>query len=229
MTTIVLSIQFDENGNLVRWYGKPILLDSNIPRDPEVLRLLDEYQSTVNAISKQIIGNTKTFLDPDCRLNECNLGNLVTDALIYNRAKQYNGPYWTDASIAIVNGGGIRGTVPIGNISKYDLLSIIPFENPLLVLNVTGHVLRFAFETSVLEYGYGGEFLQVSGLRIVYNVMNKPGQRVESIEVLCQKCQIPKYEKLDINKEYGIIVDSYYYNGGGMFDMFKVSIRPTDE
>lgn len=174
-------------------------------------------------MSKQIIGNTKTFLDRKCRLGECNLGNFVTDAAVFNRAKQYRGPYWTDASIAIMNGGGIRAAIPVGNISKYDLLSVLPFENRLLLLNVTGHVLKLALETSVQAYGHGGEFLQVSGLRVVYNVMNKPGQRVESVEVLCQKCEIPKYEKLDINEEYGIIIDSYNYGGGCQFDMYKVS------
>lgn len=209
----------------MRWYGKPILLDSSIPRDPQILRLLDEYQSIINAISKQIIGSTKTSLDPNCRSVECNMGNFVMDAVVYNRAKQYKGPYWTDAAIAVMNGGGIRSTVPVGNISKYDLLSILPFENRLLVLNVTGHVLKLALETSVEEYNRGGEFLQVSGLRVVYNLGNKPGQRVESVDVLCQKCDIPKYEKLDINEKYGIIIDAYNYGGGCNFEMYKVSVR----
>lgn len=188
------------------------------------MRLLDEYQSIINSLSKQIIGNAKTSLDPNCRRGECNLGNFIADALVYNRAKQYQGPYWTDASIAIVNGGGIRATISVGNISRYDLLSILPFENQLMVLNVTGHVLRLALETSVKTYDQSSEFLQVSGLRVVYNLMNKPGERVQSVEVLCQKCEIPMYEILDINEEYGIIIDSYNYGGGCQFDMYKVSI-----
>lgn len=225
---IDIFIQFNENGRLVRWYGKPILLDSSIPRDPQMLRLLDEYQSVINTMSKQIIGKTKTSLDPECHLGECNLGNFVTDALIYSRAKQYMGSFWTDASVAIVNDGAIRAKISVGNISKYDLLSTLPFENQLLVLNVTGHVLKLALETSVQAYNnHGTDFLQVSGLRVVYNLMNKPGQRVESVEVLCRKCEIPKYEKLDINEEYGIIIDSYNYGGGYQFDMYKVSIRLT--
>lgn len=184
------------------------------------MRLLDEYQSIINVVSKQIIGKTKTSLDYQCHRSECNLGNFITDALVFNRVKQYKGPYWTDASIAIHNGGGIRAAIPVGNISKYDLLSVLPFENQLLVLNVTGHVLKLALEKSVRAYAHGSEFLQISGLRVVYNLMNKPGQRVESVDVLCQKCEIPKYEKLDINEEYGIIINSFNY---GQFDMYKVS------
>lgn len=187
------------------------------------MRLLGEYQSIINVVSNQIIGKTKTSLDGECHHGECNLGNFVTDALVYNRVKQYKGPYWTDASIAILNGDGIRAAIPVGNISKYDLMSILPFENQLLVLNVTGHVLKLALETSVQAHDMSA-FLQVSGLRVVYNLMNKPGQRVESVDVLCQKCAIPKYEKLDNNEKYGIIIDSYNYDGGCQFDMYKVSV-----
>lgn len=50
----------------------------------------------------------KVALDGDCRFRECNFGNLVADSMIYVRSVQYNGAdgYWTDAAIALMNGGG---------------------------------------------------------------------------------------------------------------------------
>lgn len=61
------------------------------------------------------------------------------------------------------------------------------------------------------------------GLRVVYNVQNKPGNRVEYVEVLCAKCSIPKYEPLDENRTYVAVVGTFLMDGGDFFDMLKVS------
>lgn len=47
-------------------------------------------------------------LDGDCRFRECNFGNLITDTMVYARAIQYTSTdgHWTDAPIALMNGGG---------------------------------------------------------------------------------------------------------------------------
>lgn len=214
-------LQFDDDGNLVRWYGQPILLDATIPRDPQVLRLLDKYRPAIDALSNQIVGETKTTLDRNCRESECNFGNLITDAFIRMRVLQYDGPYWTDAPIALINGGAIRASAPVGNISKYDLITILPFNNTLRVLNVTGHVLKLVLEQSFVPDSSGrGEFLQVSGLHILYDPMEKNGQRIKSVNVLCSECPVPSYQKLDIDKQYGILTTSFVYN---FFKMLQVS------
>lgn len=51
---------------------------------------------------------SQVTLDSNCRFTECNLGNLIADAMVYVRSMQYNGTdgYWTDAPIALMNGGG---------------------------------------------------------------------------------------------------------------------------
>lgn len=218
-----MEMKFDDDGNLVRWYGQPILLDASVPRSPEFLKLLDKYQPTIDMLSNQIVGETKTILDNNCRHSECNFGNLIADAFIYNHLKNYTGPYWTDASIALINSGAIRAPAAIGNITNYDLITILPFSSTLYILNVTGHVLKLALERSIERYGNSGEFLQVSGLQITYDLMRNEGQRVVSVNVLCRECFIPTYDKLDINKIYGIITTSFIYNGGNAFDMFQVN------
>lgn len=199
-------------------------MDASIPRDPQVLYALAKYRPTIDTLLQQIVGESKTVLDNACRVGECNLGNLLADAFIFNRLHQYDGPHWTDAPLAIVNGGVIRSSAAVGNISKYDMITMLPYNNTLMVLNVTGHVIRLALERSVERYnGYSGEFLQMSGIHVTYDMGKKPGQRVHSIEVLCNECDIPSYQKLDIDKQYGIIITSFLYYGGDVFDMFQVT------
>lgn len=182
----------------------------------------------MNEIAEKVIGNTKVRLDASkCRTNECNVGNFVSDAFVNTRIRQYNGNDLTDAPIAIIAGGDIRSSGKIGPITRFDLETILPFENQLVAVNITGSVLRQVLEHSVkkyVEYGPPGEFLQMSGMHVVYNISNAPGERVVSANVLCSNCSVPSYENLDPNRQYGIIISTYLYDGGDGFSMFKVSL-----
>nr|CAD7403331.1 unnamed protein product [Timema cristinae] len=67
-----LDLVFDEHGEIISNKGNPILLDSSVTRD-------------IEALQNTVVGRTKVLLDGDrknCRLVECNMGNLITDAMI---------------------------------------------------------------------------------------------------------------------------------------------------
>lgn len=59
------------------------------------------------------------------------------------------------------------------------------------------------------------------GLKVTFNVTRPVGNRVVSVDVLCNKCDVPKYERLDPKKMYRVIVNSFLANGGDGFVMFK--------
>lgn len=187
--------------------------------------MLEKYRPDVEFLTKDMAGIAKVELSNDCMFSECNFGNLITDAGVYSHAKDYDGTGWTDASISIINSGGIRESVAIGNVSRFMLTTVLPFGNTLMVIQVPGHVLKAALERSVELYGMTEvkPFLQMSGIHVVYNVKKPIGNRVESVEVLCSNCTLPVYEELDLNRMYGIIIDSFLYSGGDGYTMFKVS------
>lgn len=220
-------LQFDEDGNLVKWGGQPILLNGSIPSDPEVLNLLEEYRPAVAELTEKAIGQTKVYLEGwKCRAIECNLGNFISDSMVFARAKEFIGNGWTDAPIALVQSGDIRASIRVGNITKFDLKSVLPYNNGLYVMNVTGSLLKRILEHSVELYtGDRGEFLQMSGIRVTFNVTRPAKDRITSLEILCSDCEIPKYEKYYTNRIYGIIISSFLHDGGDGFDMIKVSTK----
>lgn len=225
MYIIFFQIQFDEQGNLIRWGGRPILLNATVPRDDEVLRLLEKFRPAIVDLVESKIGSTLVHLDGDsCRRAECNIGNMITDAHIYTRLNQYNGTYWTDAAIALLQSGGIRSSISPVNISKFDLKTALPYKNELFVVNATGALLVQVLEHAVGHYtGDRGEFMQMSGMHVKYDMSKASGQRVQSVEVLCTQCDIPSYSSIDANEEYGVIISDFLYDGGDGYTMFKVS------
>ena len=89
------------------------------------------------------------------RSAETNLGDLAADALRDQ----------TGAQIAFVNGGGIRMSIPAGDVTYGDIYTVFPFNNQVCVVEVTGQQILDALEWGVhLLPGEFGGFFQVSGL-----------------------------------------------------------------
>lgn len=111
MSLIVFTtiLKFDAEGNLVSWDGSPILLNGTIPRDDDILAALNVYRPGILELQNKVVGYTKVLLDGStCRREECNLGNLIADAMVNEYALTYkdDNNYWTDAAIAFIQGGG---------------------------------------------------------------------------------------------------------------------------
>lgn len=221
-----LNITFDSNNNVESWDGLPILLDNNTLQDPNILAEVTEMSKELEAEKQKVVGYSAVYLEGDskvCRLMECNLGNLITDGMVSHHAHKIplNGS-WSDAAIAILNSGGIRAPIERGNISRGDVLTTMPFRNNVDLINLQGKYLRQALEHSVQHYdklNRAGAFLQVSGLRVTYDLCKPPGQRVVSAYTRCRRCSSPRYSPLDDDKIYTIVTLDFVIRGG---DGFKV-------
>ncbi|KAE9545071.1 hypothetical protein AGLY_000614 [Aphis glycines] len=176
-----LWLEFDKDGEVVKCHGNPILLDSRIEQDLEVLNEVQIIKRAVDNKTQGVIGSTSVFLEgvnEYCRFRECNLGNFIMDSFIdYNVRKNIKSfdlaKYWTDAPISMMQAGGIRRNINNisrrGNITFGDLLSTLPFQNDVGKITTKGSDIWAAFEHSVQRYSTtvaNGEFLQVSGKRI---------------------------------------------------------------
>lgn len=54
-----------------------------------------------------------------------------------------------------------------------------------------------------------------------YDISRPVNQRVVSLSVLCTKCRVPKYEPLDPEEIYTVVMPSYIVSGGDGFSMIK--------
>lgn len=224
-----MKVEFDANGNLVSFDGSPILLNGAVDRDSDVVQLLDVYRPGILELD-EVIGQTRVLLDATrCRFEECNIGNMIADSMVmtYTMSQDESSQYWTDAAIAFIQGGGIRASIEVGqdgNITKKDLKTVLPFGNAVVVAEVTGETIKHILERSVYRYdgtnGYG-EFLQMAGVHVVYDLSKPPGQRVVSAEVRCARCTTPSYGALYDYDRYKIIISQFLWEGGDGYSMFS--------
>ncbi|XP_018422636.1 PREDICTED: 5'-nucleotidase isoform X1 [Nanorana parkeri] len=224
-----LNVTFDAQGNVLHSWGNPILLNSSIPEDPAVLAEVNKWKEQLLEYSAQEIGKTLVFLNGsslECRFRECNMGNLICDAMISNNIRHPDEINWNHVSLCLMNGGGVRASIDErtsnGSITTEDLLSVLPFGGTFDLIEVKGSTLKRAFEHSVHRYGAStGEFLQVGGIRVVYNLDRKPWQRVVKLEAICTKCRVPKYVPVENDQVYKVALPAFLAEGGDGFTMLK--------
>lgn len=222
---------FNENGDLIQYNGRPILLDSKVEKEPDVVELLEKYRVAVDELGRIQLGETRVLLDGhSCRFKECNLGNLITDAMVYQYAHRYHTTtpstkYWSDVGIGLIQSGGIRASIDGETyITKLHINTVLPFGDRLVTEYLTGEEIRQVLEWSVHRYGpqaRNGEFLQVSGLKIRYNVSQPAGERVTYVEAKCASCVIPEYYAIEHNATYKVIMNEYLYRGGDGFNSLR--------
>ncbi|XP_037280748.2 protein 5NUC isoform X3 [Rhipicephalus microplus] len=234
-----ISITWNQRGEVVRWSGQPVLLDRSIPEDPDGIALLDRYRDQVAQSQASVVAESKVLLDGDknrCRLEECNLGNLVMDAFLKKMASLPSPQAsWTRVAAVIANAGGIRASIDEqstgGRITFEDVVNVLPFGNTLVEMNVTGAQLKGLLEHGVHRHDVKGdvppaELVLAAGLRVVYDIQREPYDRVVEAHILCTECRVPRYEPLEDARQYRIAALSYIVHGGDNFDFSFV--KPKD-
>jgi 5'-nucleotidase len=193
----------------IDWAGIPVT--DAVEEEPVTAAIVARYEKELSAELDKPLGSTSVELDAlqiNNRNQETNLGNLVTDA--FRQA--------TTAEICILNGGSIRSNTkyPAGQISKRDILSILPFENQIVKVEVSGALIKAALENGVSQLPdekESGRFPQVSGLHFEFDTRKSVGSRVVKIMIGGQP--------LDEKKNYTLTSSSYLINGGDGYTMFK--------
>ncbi|KAM3965772.1 protein 5NUC-like isoform 2-T2 [Aphomia sociella] len=221
-----LYLKFDTKGEIVDYDGSPLLLNQEVPKDPELLEIIKRYRSNIDILNSEIIGVSSVFLDGDCRLRECNLGDLITDAVL-NYTRRYYDEY-SDVFIAVVQGGRIRASIdqpekPF-NLTRNDWITVLPFSDPLSIVTINGTILKHMLEHSVSTWRLidsTGQFLQFSGMKVLYDLGKPPGSRVVSAKAICTKCRPDELKDIKDDYEYKVFMPTFLAEAGDGFTMFE--------
>jgi 5'-nucleotidase len=207
------------NLNINRQTGKLESLDweiipvnQSIADAPEFAAVTDKYKDLIAKLSVKVgeAGVRLNALSADNRQRETNVGNFVGDSF---RAA-------TNADAALINGGSIRADLNFepGVLSERDVLSILPFGNEVVKIEVSGATLRQALEHGIArsaEDNEPGRFPQVSGIRYAFDASRPANSRITEVSV--------NGNPLDEKKIYTLALTKYVHEGGDGYAMFKNS------
>jgi 2',3'-cyclic-nucleotide 2'-phosphodiesterase (5'-nucleotidase family) len=185
----------------------------NLKGDTEIAARLAALTKTQDAVLSQKVASTAIALEGKreiVRTQQSNLGTLIANGMLFV----------SGADIALMNGGGIRDSIPAGDITLKQVYTIMPFGNYIQTGKFKGSELD-----AILENGVGklpapdGRFPHLAGWTYSLDISKPAGDRVSNIMVGGQP--------VDPNKEYTLATLNFLFNGGDDYRML-VGKNSTD-
>lgn len=207
-------VVFDDNGVVKQASGDPIYLDKSITPDPAVLARIKEFGAPIEALKNQEVAETTKAIDgsrENCRTRECEMGNLVSDAVL-DRVKDQG------VEIVITNGGGLRASIDQGTVTMGEVLNVLPFQNTVATFQISGKDLVAGLENGLSQIEDGaGRFPQVAGLKYSFDKSATANAgRVKSVEVM----QGGGWTPINPDKDYLVATNNYVRQGGDGYKVF---------
>jgi 2',3'-cyclic-nucleotide 2'-phosphodiesterase (5'-nucleotidase family) len=176
------------------------LVDSGLDDDPAVTRMVAAYSRKVRELDT-VIGRLRGELKKG-GTGAGSLGNFVTDGIRWQATLKTGKPI----TVALMNAGGLRrSTITEGELRARDIFELLPFENALLTVDLTGEQLKKLLVTILTANE------AQSGARILYKTTAEKKNEAESIKLGEGTGEI----EIDPARTYTIVTIDYLYNVGG--------------
>ena len=195
--------------------------------------------STVDAEYGAVFAKTEILLngerDPGNRTEQTNLGSLITDAMVWTVVSAGGLEAYYDAPVVgVTNGGGIRATIDVGDVTKNNINSVLPFGNTVAVIYVTGAELLEALEASTYctPEAVGG-FPQTSGIEWtldttkafdqgeIYTLDGKESSYYAPASIQRVTITAVNGEPFDKSATYAVVTNNFCAAGGDTYNVFN--------
>lgn len=166
-------------------------INQEIAPDEKIATFVMPYKQQLEADMNQVIGHSETRLTKPGTQAETLLGNFFTDALLHEGRK-------LDPEIDFAFGtkGGLRIELPKGDITKGHIFELMPFENQLVILELTSEKVE-----QLANYIAASNGQPLSGMRM--QIRNGKASNI-----------IIGTRPLQKNKTYKLLTYDYLANGG---------------
>lgn len=201
-----------------------------------IMEPIDKAYSEKFAESEVELNGTKA---PDGnRDSETNLGDLITDAMLWKVLADAEITVPEENVIALTNGGGIRASIGVGDVTKKDINTVLPFGNTLAVVYVKGSELLEALEASTYctPEALGG-FPQVAGMQFTvatyekYDANDKsyPGSTYYGPKTI-NRVTIEEINGKDFDPQatYAVVTNNFVAAGGDTYYAFAAATNQFD-
>ena len=153
-----------------RYQYKMVRLDSTYDEkiDPKLAKYVDKKRRQMEKQMQVVVARTEAELESFPP--ESPLSNFLTDLLLSEASEYIKDTAFDNLDLSMLNFGGIRTTMPAGNVTVGDIFNISPFDNYLTFIVLKGSELRKALEKFTDKFN-----APYAGVTITYQ-NNRPSQ-----------------------------------------------------
>ena len=211
---------------------------AGLEKDEAVLAVAQAIIEEVDAKYGAVFATSEVLLNgdraPGNRTEETNLGDLITDAMVWSVVKE-GGIEQAEPNqvVGITNGGGIRAAIAQGDVTMKNVNTVLPFGNTVAVVYVTGAELLEALEASTYctPDAIGG-YPQTSGIEWtldttkafdqgdLYTLDGKETSYYSPASIQRVTITAVNGEPFDVNAVYAVVTNNFCAAGGDTYNAF---------
>lgn len=182
-----------------------VQLTDSIAPDSAILKIIEPYKEIVDKQMNEVLIKSSTpFIKSQ---PEGELGNFVADLVLQKGNQLYKSEDNIQIDLCILNNGGLRTSLPKGEISRRKIFELMPFENELVVVTISGEKAK-----SLFNYVAENDGVPVSGIK-----MGIKDHQPTNIMI--------NEKPFDPNKTYKVISSDYLALGGDKMAFFKNPVK----
>lgn len=175
-------------------------VDASIADDEAVDKMLAAYSPKVRELD-EVIGSLKGELRKG-GMGAGSMGNFVSDGMRWQASLKLGPP----VDLALMNGGGLRrSSISEGELRARDIFELLPFENALVTVELTGEQVM-----KLLQMIVAGREAQ-SGALVVYFTTAEKTNEMESARLRTREGE----KEIDPHATYRIVTIDYLVSVGG--------------
>jgi len=197
-----LTFIFDENNKIIS--AEPFLDNlferaDTLKDDADTLTLYNSYNENLAPVLGRVLGETTVELDHDRYAGPSLLGEWSCDVMREKAGVQ----------IAMTNGGGLRVPIPAGKITAGILYEVMPFDNTLYTMKLSGADVKANIEHGIMNDDIG--WVAISGVKVVYNPEAEAGNRITSMV-------LEDGTPIEMDKYYTVVTNDFMFTGGDNYN-----------
>ncbi len=188
-------------------------INSGIPINTEAATMLQPYKEKLDAEMNEVLVISAEEFPKERGKPETKLGNLVADLSLDIANKIYQPTENQTIDFCLLNNGGLRTSLPKGEITRGKIFELMPFENELVVVTIS--------KTEAIEFIH---YLHKSGGQPIAGDFSFDFKK-EVIDYTASKTEFNKiFNNYDI-KQFKILTSDYLANGGDNMTFFLNPIK----
>lgn len=201
-----------KNYNLTKIEGKQLPITEKGNETAEIENFIKPYRDHINKDLDSVLAYCPETLDKSTGKWQTTIGNLMADVCLERGNLVFKAREKKDIDICLLNHGGIRAILPKGNVTTRTAYEIMPFENSLIVVALSGNQILDIASYIIKEK----KPQPLSGMTFTISKDNK------AKNILIQG------KPIDINKTYYVVTNDYLANGGDNMSFFSKATAQFD-
>ncbi len=181
------------------------LNNSSPSSDSSIIKTVQPFKLKMDSIMNEVLGKSDQELLKG--LPESSLGDFVSDAVLKKTNDKYASGNKLPVDICLLNNGGLRSQLPKGTITLGNVFELMPFENSVTILTLSGEKTKMLFESLV----------ENNGAPFAGATVKAKGKIISELKI--------RGQNFDIKKTYKVATSDYLAAGGDKYIFFNDPLK----